>query len=273
MIERIQISTNTYLNIFETDKFKCNYLSVNFLSKLSRETAAANALLPRVMTRSCEKYPSAAQLNRRFDELYSSSVDPKLGKNGDVQNFGFSSTFLRNEYTPENCDILSGVLDLFDEMIFRPKLKGDSFDPDDVGIEKNNLKEIIAAKINSKMHYAISRASEIMFADEVYGIEATGSIEDVDKLTPEGIYDEYNKVISGYPVEIYFIGNCRKDVLTDKLKAMFAGRKETSPASLDTLVIKSASDVKETSEVKPVNQGNLVLGFRTGASLKDDHYE
>ncbi|MBQ7499671.1 MAG: insulinase family protein [Clostridia bacterium] len=273
MIERMLIAPNTYLNLIETDKFKCSYLSVNFLAKLSRKTAAANALLPRVMTRSCEKYPTAALLNRRFDELYSSSVDPKLGKNGDVQNFGFSGSFLRNEYTPDNCDILSGVLDLFEEMIFRPKLTGRSFDPDDVNIEKSNLKEKIAAKINNKMRYALSRASEIMFADEVYGIESTGSTEDVDLLTPESIYEDYEKMISEYPAEIYFIGSCDRNILIEKLKAMFAYRKESSPAQLDTFIIKTASDAKEVSEEKPVSQGNLVLGFRTGGSLSDSHYE
>ena len=273
MIERILIAPGTYLNYFETDKFKCNYLSVNFMSKLDKATAASYALIPRILTRSCEKYPDPKALNRRFDELYSSEIDPKLGKNGDVQNFGLDCSFIRNEYVPGNCDILSGVIELFDEMLFRPRLTNGVFDPEDVDIEKTNLKEKIASKLNQKMRYALSRASSIMFENEVYGIEPTGDIPEVEAITPESLYSLYKKVLSELPVEIYFIGTCDKYDLTEKLKNMFSQRTVCSEPDLGTEIVRKAGAVKSATETQSINQGNLVIGFRTGRTLSDDHYE
>jgi len=57
-----QIADGVKLHYIETDKFKTNYFSFNFVAPLSRENAHFNAMIPLILMRACEKYPSQAEI-------------------------------------------------------------------------------------------------------------------------------------------------------------------------------------------------------------------
>ncbi len=69
---KIKIKDGINLNFIPENRFKTNYLSVDFLCKISKETAALNTLLVRVLKRGTESYPDMAKLNEALDMLYAS---------------------------------------------------------------------------------------------------------------------------------------------------------------------------------------------------------
>ncbi len=79
-VVRKQIMPDTTLTYVKTDKFKTCCLSVNLITKLDREAAAKNALLPRVLLRGTSTYPDMESVNNHLDELYGARVIQWCGK-------------------------------------------------------------------------------------------------------------------------------------------------------------------------------------------------
>ncbi len=270
-VTKLRIKDGVNLNIIETDKFKTNYISVNFMVKLDRETAAMNALLPRVLKRGTQSYPDMSTLSRRLEYLYATNISPKYFKRGEIQVFGLDAYVLDNSYALGGEDIMGGVLDMMDEIIFNPKLVDGLFDADYVESEKRNLIDDINAKINNKISYAISRCQEEMCRDELFSVPASGGVEDVEKITAASLYEHYKKILNCAQIEVYYVG-CGNDAIAPRLEKMFASVEHIDTASLETSVIREATDVREVVDDEPVKQGKLSLGFRTGKVLADGDY-
>jgi hypothetical protein len=88
-VVRKQIMPDTHLTYVKTDKFKTCCLSVNLITKLDRDDAAKNALLPRVLLRGTTAYPDMQSLNNQLDELYGARVVPMVRKKGEMHCIAF----------------------------------------------------------------------------------------------------------------------------------------------------------------------------------------
>ena len=266
-----KITDGIFLNFIETDKFKTNYLSVNFITKLNKETAALNALIPMVLKRGTAKYPTMAVINEQLESLYGTGIYGRVYKRGENQIIGFTAHMLDNSYTIDDTDILAGTTDMLDQMIFHPKTENGAFIESYVEGEKSNLIDNINAVINNKTRYAVVRCQEEMCKDEVFGIAESGTVEDAQKITPQSLYAQYKKLLSESRIEIYYVGQGDINALSDKMSELFADIKYVDP-KLETVVIRSAGEVKEITEDQPVTQGKLSIGFRTGSILNDGDY-
>ena len=73
--------------------------------------------------------------------------------------------------------------------------------------EKLEMIDAIEAEINSKTSYSITRCIENMFEGEIFSVRKTGTVEDVERITPEMLYNAYKKALSECTVEIYVVGS------------------------------------------------------------------
>lgn len=126
---------------------------MNFISPLDKETAAANALIPSVLLRGCEKYPTMADINKKLDYLYDAGLSSRNQKRGEAQVFGICAGVLDNatrsrgricsRRLSESWAIYASSGD--ERRGFRRRLHES---------EKNNLINAINANINNKAYYA-----------------------------------------------------------------------------------------------------------------------
>ena len=266
-----KIADGIYLNFIAIDKLKTNYLDVNFITKLNKETASLNALIPRVLKRGTVKYPTMAEINEELENLYAAGIYGSVYKNGENQIVRFTAHMLDNSYTIDDTDILASSLDMLDQIIFQPKLENGVFVESYVDGEKSNLIDNINAVINDKTRYAVLRCQQEMCKDEAFGIAPSGTVEDVQKITPQSLYAQYKKLLSESRIEIYYAGQGDIDWLCDKFTALFKNINHTD-VQLETVVIEKVDAVKEITEDQPVTQGKLSIGFRTGSLLTDENY-
>ncbi|MBO5338537.1 MAG: insulinase family protein [Clostridia bacterium] len=266
-----EIAKGVKLNYIETDKFKTNYFSFNFIAPRSKKTAHFNAMLPLILMRACEKYPSQALLNKRLQYLYSGDICAKNSDFGEYQIFGMKANMLNNRFTPDT-DVTYEMVDLLCQMIFKPYLVNGAFDSEFTKGEKINLIDTIEAEVNNKGQYAIKRLMSEMCKDEVFGISSTGEIADVEKITPKSLYEAYQYALKSYKIEIYFVGSADIDSVANQFKAYFEGV-ERAPIEIEPVAIKMRADeAKEVVDTEKVNQGKLVLGFRTGYHYSQNEY-
>ena len=79
-----KIAGGITLNIIPTEKFKKEYLSINFLTPLDASTASLNALTVKVLKRGTESYPDMQAISRALDDDYSAELYDKVYRRGET---------------------------------------------------------------------------------------------------------------------------------------------------------------------------------------------
>jgi predicted Zn-dependent peptidase len=256
----------------KTKKFKTNSINVFFLDDLSYENVTKNSLIPAVLRRGCEGFPSYKDIALRLEELYGSSFDCGIAKKGEIQVLHFYTEFLSDRYTGSDTKQFEGVFDLLFRIITCPVLEDGSFRDDYLNIEKDNLKKLIASRVNDKMSYSIERCYEEMCKDEPFGIYEYGIEEEVDKIDKHALYKQYQEMLHSYPIMVYLTGDISDAAIT-KVVNKFSGLVRSKVKSLKMADIsRRIESVTYVTEPLPVTQGKLSLGFRTNIDSNSPDY-
>ena len=272
MITKIfNLAKGVLLKYIETDKFKTNYFSFNFLSPLTKEKAHFNALIPLVLMRGCNNYKNQAEINRRLQYLYSGEVAAKNDAFGEYQIIGFKANMLDNRFANET-DVTKETVSLICDLLFDPLLENGLFSEAYLNGEKINLIDIIESEKNNKTRHSLKRLTEEMCKNEVFGISKLGSVDDVKNINNQSLFNAYKEMLSTYPVEIYFVGKCDIAELAKLLTEKFSSIERNVIEIPKAKTIEKANDVNRVVDSENVKQGKLCLGFRTGYKVEDNKY-
>ncbi len=271
-MQTLNISPLVNMHILESDKFKTNFLSVNFIIGLEKSTVTNASLLVRVLQRATKKYPSVALISERLEYIYDMSVSTRSYKNGEKLIISYDSDFLKDLFLPSSDeDLVESAVDMFRQIFFEPYTANGEFDSAIVESEKVDLLNSIKAIINNKNAYAKQKCTELMCEGENYSLNDVGYEEDVPSVTGKTLFEFYKEVVNNARVEIFFTGQVDCQKLALGFKDIFSRRNPKAYNIPDTFVSGKARDkVLEVTEKMPVNQGKLAMGFRTGVSLKNE---
>jgi len=267
----IIIKDGVRLNYIETDKFKTNYFSFNFITELSNDSVSFNALIPPILMRGCRKYPNQAAINKRLQFLYSGEIGARNTKFGEYQIFGLRANMLDSRFATD-LDITAETVELICDMIFDPYLVDGEFDAGYVKGEKINLIDVLESERNNKTQHSMKRIMEEMCKDEIFSISKYGTADSINKITPKSLYEAYKSVLNTYQVEIYFVGKCDIESLEKSLKKRFNGINRCVKSLSSAETVAKVATVKEVVDEENVKQGKLCLGFRTGYKVEDNKY-
>ncbi|MBQ7377040.1 MAG: insulinase family protein [Clostridia bacterium] len=261
--QRIQLLEGVFLNVVQTDRFKSNYLCLNFITPLSEQTASEKSLLINVMRRGCRKYPEQTLLCRRLEELYASEIAYNSYKHGNLHLIGFSADILDNRYAMDGMDIFSDTVGLLYDTILDPLICDGAFLPSYVESEKKNQIDQINSLINHKGRYAQKRCIDQMCKGELAAIDAGGTVENTKRITPARLFEVYEDIIKNARVEIFFVGSMPLAEVRDKLLPITSKLSPRVFCASDIEMAHTAEKVHEVVEHAQAVQGKLVLGFRT----------
>ena len=266
-----QIADGVKINYIETDKFKTNYFSVNFITQVRKETSYLNTLAARVLVHGSALYPSQGELEKKLQYLYAGTLSKRTSSIGKYQIFGVWADMLKDRYT-EKTPVTDESIDLICEILFNPLIENGAFSTQYTRDEKSELIDIINAEINNKARYALDRCNDIMCENEIFSIKTNGTVEQVESSTPQMIYDAYLKALREYKIEIYVVGTVDFEKIADTFKAHF-DKIERNVEKIDEIeIIRKAESVKDVEEIQDVSQGKLVMGFRTGKTIEDGDF-
>ena len=251
------------LHIINAPKFKTNLISIFFSIPLKRDTVTRAALLPSVLKRGCEKYPTMKDMSRRLDDLYSASLRAGARLKGDCEVLYFSMEYISGKYIPE--DLTSSVIDFLRDYIFSPLTENGGFVEDYVTGEKNNLKNAILGLINDKKAYAELKCREAMFGQSSYGIFEAGYAEDLDDITPQNLYEFYLDIISNAKVDIFISGNIDETIISETTEALSSSFAPRNADYIKTEIAENTDrEIKNVVEDADVVQSKLCMGLRCG---------
>lgn len=275
-MKKINIKKGIDLHLIETNKFKTNLLAVFLTTPLQNETVTKNALIPAVLRRGSQNMKTQDEISIALEEMYGASFDCGIDKIGDDQVLKFYLETINNEFLPEQEDNLKKAIDILLEVVFSPLLENNHFNNEYVEGEKNNLKQVIEGRKDSKAAYALERCVEEMYKDKPYGLYKYGNTEDLENINADNLYEQYKKLISNCKIDIFISGNIKENVkenifnnkniknLNDREAKYIINNKENRK--------KEEKQEQEISDSMDVNQGKLIIGLDILQENDNDKY-
>lgn len=255
------------LTVVQTGKFKSATLSAMFLVPLTKETAAANALVPYILRRGTERYPTMGEISVKLEELYGGTLDPAVMKRGETQCVGLVSGFLDDAYALEPGSNLQEAAGLLAEMLLHPVTENGAFQDEYVSGERDKLVQAIRAAVNDKRQYAMRRLLQEMCRDERYGEEALGSEESMAAVTAQDAWVAYQNLLKHARLHLFYCGTADAEAVKEALAGLMEAVHALQEGAAEPLTCDVRPDPQRGETVvekMDVTQGKLALGFRTG---------
>ncbi len=262
-IYRKEIADGVFFNSYTDSKLKFNRISVMFLTSLSRERAALNALIPSLLSKTNEKLNTMSALNRKLSDLYASELNATVSKDGDLQYLGLEIATIDNRFAIDGEDIISEAVGLLNDCIFTPYLVDGVFPSQSVEIEKNNQITDNNAEINNKTYYAHRKAIAALFEGEPAAISNLGENEDIEKITPEEAVEVYKDILKNMQVEIMCAGYNDFRSAEEDFRKSFGSIERTPKERQQNIVSSLKPEVKRITETLDVEQSKLVIGYKS----------
>ena len=270
---KIEIKKGINLHLINTEKFKTNLLSVFITTKLAKETVTKNALIPMILKRGSKNMPTSEKISENLEEMYGADFNCGVEKTGDNQVLKFYLETLNDEYLPEKEYLLEKSIATILELIFDPYTEDENFKEEYVNGEKENLKQIIEGKKDSKDRYAYERCIEEMYKDQPYGLYKYGYIEELEKIDNKNLYEYYKKMIKESKIDIFLSGKIEEDAETiikenENIKKLDSREYEIIITDNNN----QNKQVKEITENTQISQGKLVIGLDVKVENKKQKY-
>ena len=270
-MKTVNICGGVDLHIIDAPKFKTNLLSVFFNIPFKRETVTRAALLPAVLKRGCEKYPTLKDMSRRLDDLYSASVSSGIRAKGDGEILYFTAEYVSDRYIGEN--LTERIADFLHSLIFSPLVENGGFLASYVDGEKVNLKNAISGLINDKKEYAEVKCREAMFGKDGYGMFEAGYEEDLDGITPQNLFEFYNTVINSAKADIFISGTVDDDCVKTVREALCSALAPRDAQYIQSeIAAPCGREIQNITEPADAVQSKLCMGLRCGVEPDSDEY-
>lgn len=270
-ITRKEIMPGVALTCLRSRKFKTACMSLSLLTQLERENASMNALIPFVLRRGTTQYPDMQSISRRLEELYGAAIEPVVRRVGEIQCLGFYASMAEDEFLPDGASLLRETAQLMGQLLLSPVTRGGLL-PEYVDSERDKLCERIAARINDKRRYAMTRCIEEMCCYENYAVGRFGSVSDCESINYQKLTRRYRTLLQTAPVEIFYCG--RSDdvaverALRDALSALPRGEVDYDIGT-DVRMNAVEAAPRYAEEAMDVAQGVLTMGFRLGDAMDE----
>ena len=274
--QQTELKQGIKLHTIKTDKFKTNLAAVFLTTRLKRETVTKNVVISSLLRRGSKNMPTQEDISKKMEEMYGAGFDCGLDKTGDNQVFKFYIETINDEFLPQTEEQMWKMsLEKLFEVIFNPYTENGGFKPEYVEQEKNNIKQKIEGKIDSKARYALDRCVEEMYPDKPYGLYKLGYVEDLPQMNEKNLYEAYQNLINNCKIDILVSGNIEEDVKEFIIKnENIASLKEREPDFAGPKAEpRENTEEKVVTESMEVTQGKLVLGLDVNLEKEDLKYD
>ena len=260
------------LTTVKSEKFKTNLITLNFQSKLDKETVTARSLLPFILRAGCEKYPSKKQLNTYLETMYGASLSVNVDKKGQTHNIKFFISLANEKFLQNEGTLLTQAVELLKEILLHPLLENKAFKQNVVEVEKRLLQEYIESIYDDKVSYSLQKLVEIMCQNEAFATNSIGYTEDLQTLTSQDIYQAYESMLKHDELSVSVVG----DIDHEHVQTIFKEHLVLTSQPVMCDIIDHEEKVIESvvieEEIQNIAQGKLNIGYRTHTRIDDNDY-
>lgn len=247
---------NYKLHLIKTNKFKTILVKVVFWNELKKEELTLRNMLIKNLLFSSAQYNTLRKMAIKKDELFSVDLYSKTYRRGGQILSEINLSSLSEEYLEK--DGLQESLKFLFEIINNPNVKDGKFEEESFQINYDKLKSAIQNEKEDPMYYSYTKFKEMIDKNQKYGPSILGTLEDLEKITPENLYKYYKKFLANNQVDIYIVGNFNEE----KVKKII--EKEAKFKSINLKKVKINKGYKKNYSIKEeqskFNQSKIILG-------------
>lgn len=197
-----------------SERFTGDVINIVAKMPLSLTTASENSLLSRVLTATCQKFPSRPELSKYLDSLYGAAVDCHTEAAGDVHLIHFTADALHT-WRGITFPFMDTVRLLF-SMLFEPHFDSNHcFAKEIFEAEKQNLIMELKARENDKTKYAFDRCTDLLTEGTVQNAKGSGNAEVIAKITAEELTAAYHEMMKTANISIFAAGKLDPDIVDE----------------------------------------------------------
>ena len=280
-IVKLDVLPGVTLIAYQTEQFKVGSLSFSFLLPPDRALAPARSLLLSVLRRGNRRYETLAQINKRLDELYATPYYIRNTTRGGYHLLGFGAELLDAAYLPQGEDLFGGVLDLMSEMIFHPLTDRQGLlDARYLSSEQDNARDALRSLKNHPAAYAMAQFLECFYQGEDWGQMLCGSEQEIASVTPEELTRLWRELLASAPIRLFYVGSMSATAVAERLRdrlqdelSVFGRQTDVGcPPPARPRARQSECPVRRVERELEVGQSHLILGFRSGITLRSPEF-
>ncbi len=271
MIETFTLSPSVRLRCVPDSRFKQGCFSLQLLRPMCREEAALNALLPAVLLRGTRNHPDLRSITLRLDDLYGASAGTLVRRVGDWQTTGLYCGFIEDRFAMAGDAVLAPMLSFLRQLLLEPLTENGIFCADFVESEQKNLIAAIEASLNDKRAYAMEQLIRSMCPQDPFGLPRLGTVEEVERVTAQSLWDHYQRILRESPIELLYVGSAPAEGVRDMAAQMLRGLSR-QPIALPPQTPLQAGPPQDLTQTMDVRQGKLCMGFVTPVTVRDEEF-
>jgi predicted Zn-dependent peptidase len=261
-----------FVHVLPTQKYKKNTIVATFMQDLAEDTATPLALLPYVLMRGSEGYPTSERLQLALDDLYGAFLGGTIDKKGERHIVDFTMTVPNEKFLSTDDNLFQKALDVMADVMLRPLTVDGGFKPEHVDAEIDQHRKRIAQVMDDKIALAAQRCLAEMTKGEPYSIPRLGFEERLDQVTPHGLYELYQQVLRTAPMHVYVVGDVEFDAVCEQIFRTFDFEREPVTSFREVKTVREAREVQEVVDRYDVSQGKLNIGMWTNVDYASDDY-
>lgn len=245
-----------------TERFSRAALYLVFSCPVESRLFTGMILLTRILTSSCRKFPTRAQLAAEMNSLYGADIEAHVEKKGDLQLVIFSVESLLR--WTDGSSPFAAACDLLFDMLLEPLFDKDGMFLDSVvKTQRQNLLLEHLSRENDRTRYAYDRFINILCGAKPHGIPALGDREILQELGREDLAEAYNFLLT--KMQLVCLGAGRQDrQIAEKCMAGLGRMPRTPRPAYLPGAYPSPPDLTnrfEQQEEKKVQQSRVVMAF------------
>lgn len=277
-IEQSYKDKKMHVHYIPSEKFKTILIGLKMKAPMNRDTVTQRAMLPYILRKGSEAYPTEAIIQEKLDDLYGATLSLSAGKSGSDHIIDVYVEIPNHEFIDNEESFLPEAFKIMSEVLFRPLVKDGSFDQAVVEREKTSIRQQLKAINDHHVSYANQRMIEEMYKGEPYGVNGQGYEEELDKITGEQLYEYYMQALKDDRMDVYLVGDFKEEDVHPIVEKslhfnLVTGEEETDTNVSTTKQVKQeVSKVNEVIEHASVQQACLHIGFRTKMTGKDKEF-
>jgi predicted Zn-dependent peptidase len=251
-----------------TDKFKTTTLRI-FLKGGLADRVEEEAVLPFMLKRGSERYPTLKDISRRLEELYGAALSLDVAKIGEMQILVVSMDVVNPRFLKGSPPLLLDAVETLNDVLLRPILEDGVFPEQRFQQEKTNLARYVKSVIDDKGTYTHLRLLKEMFGGEAFGNYEWGEIGKVEALDGGEVFRCYRRLFDEAPIDVYVVGSLSEEEerrLPDVLLPKERKNSEDGPAAAGG---HRTSNQEIVVEEQPLEQSKFEMGFRVNLDCSE----
>ena len=261
---------NADLHLIKTDRFKTFVIEVVFKLPVTKEELPKYNFLSWILNECSYKYPSKRKLSIELENLYKAAFNVSSTRVGHNITFTFSIESINPNFL-EDKNHFNDIIDFLFEVILHPNFKKSAVDKKIFNIVKNYVKIDIESIKENPNRMALKNALEKMDDTSISSAFSLGTLENLETITPEELYDSYINMLHNSYIDIFVIGNIDyKKALenSDAMSHLFDvinsdNRKNCIDRDENFVINKETNKVKYYEEESKFLQSQLVMLYNT----------